>query len=73
MHITYPPTYHFQVAKRKMEMLFVRGDGVILVCPIHQLGVHAILMCISNRYRRRLEHSILRPRFPKLFPHGHIL
>jgi hypothetical protein len=23
-----------QVAKRKMEMLFVRGDGVILVCPV---------------------------------------
>jgi len=23
-----------QVAKRKMEMLFVRGDGVILVRPI---------------------------------------
>lgn len=25
-----------QIAKRKMEMLFVRGDGVILVeCPSH--------------------------------------
>lgn len=24
-----------QVAKRKMEMLFVRGDGVILVCYIN--------------------------------------
>ena len=24
--------FYTQVAKRKMEMLFVRGDGVILVC-----------------------------------------
>ena len=25
-------TQYLQVAKRKSEMLFVRGDGVILVC-----------------------------------------
>ncbi|KAI5118446.1 hypothetical protein M0805_000579 [Coniferiporia weirii] len=28
-----PPPARINVAKRKMEMLFVRGDGVILVSP----------------------------------------
>lgn len=58
MYITYPPTYHLQVAKRKMEMLFVRGDGVILVCLMRQLSSLLVtLMCMSNRCLRRLEHS----------------
>ncbi|KAL5507802.1 hypothetical protein ACEPAH_5420 [Sanghuangporus vaninii] len=28
-----PPTGRINVARRKMDMLFVRGDGVILVSP----------------------------------------
>jgi small nuclear ribonucleoprotein (snRNP)-like protein len=47
-HIKYPSFHsHFsQVAKRKMDMLFVRGDGVILVrltCLfVHQSMTHCV-------------------------------
>jgi hypothetical protein len=39
-----------------MEMLFVRGDGVILVCLIYQLSL-CTLTGMSNRCHRHLEHS----------------
>ena len=45
-----------QVAKRKMDMLFVRGDGVILVRrALHPAGRRS--SSLHRRYRRLLVHN----------------
>ncbi|KNZ74820.1 putative U6 snRNA-associated Sm-like protein LSm3 [Termitomyces sp. J132] len=45
------------VAKRKMEMLFVRGDGVILVSVIIPSLLHYIYQLL-DRYLLRREHNV---------------
>lgn len=66
-----PVSCQSQVAKRKMEMLFVRGDSVILVSKCNPL-ICTQMLTWDSRFHRHREHrswflSLAEMSFPGLY------